>query len=74
MPPVRAPEHCVMPPSCGIALLQNAFVPAWLYKLELRRGSSVSLSGLDRRILVVYFGWEVANLFLGGVMASSLLR
>lgn len=53
---------------------QNALVPAWLYKLELLRGGSVSLSGMERNILRVYFGWEFINMFLGGVMASSLLR
>ncbi len=59
---------------CGEQVWQNAVVPAWLYKLELQRGASVSLSAMERNVLRVYFGWEVANLFLGGVMASSHVR
>lgn len=43
-------------------------------RLELRRGASVSLSGMERNILLTYFGWELVNLFLGGVLSASLVR
>jgi hypothetical protein len=44
-----------------------------LYRLELRRGRAVSLSQMERNLLVLYFMWEVVNLFLGGVLSSSFL-
>lgn len=47
--------------------------PQQLYRQELKRGGAVSLSQMERNILALYFGWEVVNLFLGGVLSSSLL-
>jgi hypothetical protein len=47
----------------------------WLRsRLELRRGAAVSLSGMERNILLIYVGWELVNLFLGGVLSASLVR
>lgn len=43
-------------------------------RLELRRGAAVSCSQLERNILLIYAGWELVNLFLGGVLSSSLTR
>jgi hypothetical protein len=34
----------------------------------------VSLSGMERNILLIYVGWELVNLFLGGVLSASLVR
>jgi hypothetical protein len=62
-PAIRAP-----PP-----VPQNAVIPAQLYRVELRRGGSVSLSAMERSLLQLYFAWEVVNLFLGGVLSSSVL-
>ncbi|WIA30966.1 hypothetical protein OEZ86_001014 [Tetradesmus obliquus] len=56
-----------------LMLWQNAVIPANLYKLELRRGAAVSLSGMEANILLIYVGWELVNLFLGGVLSASLV-
>jgi hypothetical protein len=29
---------------------------------------------MEQRILLIYFGWEVINLFLGGVLSGSVVR
>jgi hypothetical protein len=29
---------------------------------------------MERRILLVYCGWELTNIFLGGVLSGSLVR
>jgi hypothetical protein len=29
---------------------------------------------MERRILLVYCGWELTNLFLGGVLSGSAIR
>lgn len=42
--------------------------------LELRRATAVSLSEMEQRILLLYFAWEVVNLFLGGVLSGSVVR
>lgn len=43
-------------------------------RLELRRAVAVSLSQMERRLLLAYCGWELTNLFLGGVLSGSLVR
>lgn len=35
---------------------------------------AVSLSQMERRLLLVYCGWELTNIFLGGVLSGSLVR
>lgn len=60
-------------PMVLLMLWQNAVIPANLYKLELRRGAAVSLSGMEANILLIYVGWELVNLFLGGVLSASLV-
>jgi hypothetical protein len=35
---------------------------------------AVSLSQMERRILLAYCGWELTNLFLGGVLSGSAIR
>lgn len=44
------------------------------HRLELRRGVAVSLSQMERRLLLVYCAWELTNIFLGGVLSGSLVR
>jgi hypothetical protein len=29
---------------------------------------------MERNILLIYVGWELVNLFLGGVLSASLVR
>lgn len=43
-------------------------------RLELRRATALSLSHMEQRILYAYFGWELFNLFLGGVLSGSVVR
>jgi len=43
-----------------------------LYYVASAEGRCVSLSGLDRRILKLYFYWDFFNLFLGATCGSSL--
>lgn len=44
------------------------------HRLELRRGTALSLHELDRNVLLAYAVWELINLFLGGVLSASLTR
>jgi len=44
------------------------------YRLEMRRAVAVSISQFERRVLLIYCGWEIINLFLGGVLSSSFVR
>jgi hypothetical protein len=40
----------------------------------MRRAVAVSLSQMERRLLLAYCGWELTNIFLGGVLSGSIVR
>lgn len=64
----------VVLPFVLLMLWQNMVIPQNLYKMELKRGAAVSLSQMERNMLRIYFAWEVCNIFLGGILSSSLVR
>ena len=60
------------------ALLLNGWLvlvlPRLVYLLVQSEGSSFSLSALERRIGVVFFYWDVFNVFLQGVIGSTFFQ
>ncbi len=55
-------------------LSKIAVSAATLLQIHAVRIALLSPVQMERNMLRIYFGWEVVNLFLGGVMASSLVR
>ncbi|KAI8473306.1 MAG: hypothetical protein J3K34DRAFT_411580 [Monoraphidium minutum] len=60
------------------ALLLNLYLvlalPRLVYLLVQSEGSSFSLSALERRIGVVFFYWDVFNVFLQGIIGSAFFQ
>jgi hypothetical protein len=59
-------------PAVLVIVWQNAIMPLALYSITLFESTHVSLSSLDRRILMLFFWWNTFNLFFGGTIAGSL--
>lgn len=74
-PCVQKPGHAGALLCCSTVVTQHSlFLCVAAHRLELRRGVAVSLSQMERRLLLVYSGWELTNIFLGGVLSGSLVR
>lgn len=67
-------QQCLRGPPLALHHLLRLSCCHLTSRLELRRATAVSLSGMERNILLVYVGWELCNLFLGGVLGASLVR
>lgn len=59
-------------PSILVMLWQNAVMPLTLYSISLAEGTQLSLSDLDCRILLLFFYWDVFNIFFGGMIGGSV--
>lgn len=59
-------------PAVLVILWQNAIMPLTIYSLSLFEKSHTALSGLDRRILMLFFYWDMFNVFLGAILAGSI--
>jgi hypothetical protein len=63
-------------PAVLVILWQNAVMPNTIYTIALFEKSHVSLSALDRRILMLFFYWGMFNVFLGailGILSGSIV-
>lgn len=61
-------------PAVLVIVWQNAIMPLALYSITLFESTHVSLSSLDRRILMLFFWWNTFNLFFGSTIAGSLTQ
>ena len=61
-------------PAVLVILWQNAIMPLALYGITLFESTHVSLSALDRRILMLFFWWSGLNVFFGSMIAGSVAQ
>lgn len=61
-------------PAILVILWQNAVMPLTLYSISLAEGTQKSLSDLDCRILLLFFYWDVFNIFFGGMIGGSITQ
>ena len=59
-------------PAVLVILWQNAIMPLVLYSLALFEKTHISLSSIDRRILMLFFYWNMFNVFFGAILAGSI--
>jgi hypothetical protein len=59
-------------PAVLVILWQNAVMPLTIYAIALFEKSHIALSALDRRILMLFFYWDMFNVFLGAILAGSI--
>ena len=59
-------------PAVLVIVWQNAIMPLVLYSLALFEKSHISLSSIDRRILMLFFYWNLFNVFFGAILAGSI--
>ena len=59
-------------PAVLVILWQNAIMPLVLYSLALFEKTHISLSAIDRRILMLFFYWNMFNVFFGAILAGSI--
>ncbi|CAG9467171.1 unnamed protein product [Pedinophyceae sp. YPF-701] len=61
-------------PALLVVLYQSWILPNTVYYLTMIQCTSVSLSGVDRRILSFNFYWGIFNVFVGGLLGSTILQ
>lgn len=59
-------------PAVLVILWQNAIMPLTIYCLALFEKSHIALSAIDRRILMLFFYWDMFNVFFGVIIAGSI--
>ncbi|CAG9467254.1 unnamed protein product [Pedinophyceae sp. YPF-701] len=64
----------LLAPSTLLILWQTFLLPNLVYYLLLAAGRALSLSELDRQVLGFGFWWSVLNVFVGGLLGSTILQ
>ena len=61
-------------PAVLVILWQNAIMPLTLYSIALFEKAQMSFSRLDRRILMLFFWWDMFNVFFGAIISGSIVN
>jgi hypothetical protein len=61
-------------PAVLVIVWQNAIMPLYIYTIALFEKSHISLSNLDRRVLMFFFYWDMFNVFFCAIIAGSIIE
>lgn len=61
-------------PAVLVILWQNAIMPLTIYSIALFEKAQLSFSRLDRRILMLFFYWDMFNVFFGAIISGSIVN